>query len=418
MRFLLSLILLLNVFAPLRAIAQDINTFELPTNHKASEFLPINLLTGPNYSVADTVVNDGMFNKYFLRTDFGIIEANSTSKALQRIEEMDALGIVDQLNKSDPFKHAVKESSKQVIQGAEYLVKNPIGSAKSVVSGVTKMFRRAGNTLFAAEPADNQDGRAKAFIGFSATKRAFANELGIDPYTDNEILQEALDEASWVGFAGGMTTAVAFSAVPGAAGSAADVTRSTATGVNAAFSKTPLDLEKQNREALLSMGIDEQVVELFLRNSIFPPSIETQITDALAKLDGVENRQAALEVATLTSERDVAEYLREQLELYAGYHSLIGPLKTIHVGPNDSVIAAETRKDEIVVIMPIDYLAWTQEIGLAFIAQDQNPGLQGRNKSLWITGKFSPRTEVALKELGWNIAAEAKKSLLPTSAAK
>ena len=51
-------------------------------------------------------------------------------------------------------------------------------------------------------------------MGYDVIKRQFAYEFGVDPYTHYKALQERLIELSRVALVGGITTKVAFAAIP------------------------------------------------------------------------------------------------------------------------------------------------------------------------------------------------------------
>lgn len=377
--------------------------FEAAPTFRASTLLTGQQLRSQTHEVDDVVHNDGMLNRYLIKTPYGAVDAGSTAELNVRIHEMQVVAVLDGMRKTDLFARAVKEGTKKAVTGAAELVRNPIGTVNATVSGVTKMFRRAGNSLFSRSPADGDDGRLKAATGFTRTKRQFAKELNVDPYSENEILQQYLDEMSWSAFAGGISTAAAFSAVPGAAGTATAITRTSATGVSADLARAPLDLEKQNRESLANMGVSEDIRELFLHNDAYPPSLETWITNSLVQLKGVANRDAFVKVALLTDQRDVAAYRQRQIEMYAGYHNKVSTLMHFLPVRGGSTVVAENTAGEIVLAAPVDYLAWTPDIGRAFIAENYRSTLAGKKKQLWLTGQVSPRAFDKLTALGWSI---------------
>ena len=98
---------------------------------------------------------------------------------------------------------------------------DPVDTASGAVSGVGKLLGRASEAVTGGARSDAEESRAKDLIGFSKTKRDYAYELGVDVYSRNPKLQEALDDIAWTGYAGSISTSVAFAAVPGAAGAVA-----------------------------------------------------------------------------------------------------------------------------------------------------------------------------------------------------
>ena len=64
----------------------------------------------------------------------------------------------------------------------------------------------------------DQDSVAKTALGHGAAKRAFAFELGVNPYSDFEPLQEELNEVAWTAVGGSLTVSVGFRAIGGTPG--------------------------------------------------------------------------------------------------------------------------------------------------------------------------------------------------------
>lgn len=80
------------ICAILPAEAQDLPEFQkLPITLKASEQVPKNVLTGPNYQIEANVKNDGFINTYRLTTDYGPLKVEGTSLLMERTNELKAL---------------------------------------------------------------------------------------------------------------------------------------------------------------------------------------------------------------------------------------------------------------------------------------------------------------------------------------
>src|SRR6266498_5270894 len=184
----------------------------------ASKILPPELLAGPNHHVQERVVNDGLLNTYTIDSKFGQFKAVSTALLRERIQEINAMAQMDKLKGTKEYGTAVKESALSAMVAAKDMVFQPVSTLKTAASGVAVAFRRAGDSMFGAKRSDAEDSRFKNLIGFSNYKREYAYDLGVDVYSRNEVLQDRLNEISWVGWAGGLTVSAAMAAVPGGAG--------------------------------------------------------------------------------------------------------------------------------------------------------------------------------------------------------
>ncbi len=369
----------------------------------ASKILPPELLSGPNHRVQEKVKNDGIVNIYTIDSRFGTFSAVSTAMLRIRIQEINAMAVMDRLKGTKEYADSLKESGLDALVAAKDMVFQPVKTTTEVVSGVGLMFRRAGDSLFGAKRSDAEDSRFKNLIGFSNYKRDYAHQLGVDVYSRNKVLQDRLNEIAWTGFAGGLTVSAAMAAVPGGAGVAMTAIGMTKLGTAIFQNTPPQDLRRMNTEKLKAMGIDEHTTDTFISDSEFSPREQTILVAALDEMRGVAERDRFVQLAALTDKDDVAFFRQRQAEMYAGYHRAVSPFERfLSVGP---VAAARTVKGSLVFNIPVDYVSWTEEIARVVTTADnlanQLPGIS--DKQLWITGTLSPRARAEMQRLNWKV---------------
>jgi hypothetical protein len=388
------------VFQPSFTIAAQ-QGYETSPVLSASKILPPELLSGPNHRVQERVINDGFLNIYTIDSTFGQFKAVSTALLRVRIQEINAMAAMDKLKGTKEYGTAVKDSALSAMVAAKDMVFQPVRTLTTAVSGVGVAFRRAGDSVFGSKRSDTEDSKFKNLIGFTNYKRDYAYELGVDVYSRNEVLQDRLNEISWVGFAGGLTVTAAMSAASG--GTAIAMTAISTTRVTTAIFKNqpPADLRRANTEKLKAMGIDPSTVELFISESIFSPREQTLLVSALDEMTGVADRERFVQLAALTNNADMAFFRQRQAEMYAGYHKTVAPLaQFVSVG---QLAAARARDGALVFNVPLDYLVWTDSLARLVANTDtvanQLPGLT--QKQLWVTGSLSPRARTEMQRLGW-----------------
>ena len=367
----------------------------------ASKILPPELLAGPNHHVQERVVNDGFLNTYTIDSKFGQFKAVSTALLRERIQEINAMAQMDKLKGTKEYGTAVKESALSAMVAAKDMVFQPVSTLKTAASGVAVAFRRAGDSVFGAKRSDAEDSKFKNLIGFSNYKREYAYDLGVDVYSRNEVLQDRLNEISWVGWAGGLTVSAAMAAVPGGAGIAMTAIGTTRLTREIVKNQPPADLRRTNTEKLKSMGIDPSTVEMFINESIFSPREQTILVSALDEMKGVGDRERFVQLAALTNNVDMARFRQRQSEMYAGYHKAVSPLtQLVSVG---QVPGARAKDGALVFNFPIDYLVWTDSLARLVANTDnlanQLPGVT--RKEMWITGSLSPKARTEMKRMGW-----------------
>src|SRR6266498_4753071 len=367
----------------------------------ASKILPPELLAGPNHHVQERVVNDGLLNTYTIDSKFGQFKAVSTALLRERIQEINAMAQMDKLKGTKEYGTAVKESALSAMVAAKDMVFQPVSTLKTAASGVAVAFRRAGDSVFGAKRSDAEDSRFKNLIGFSNYKREYAYDLGVDVYSRNEVLQDRLNEISWVGWASGLTVSAAMAAVPEGAKIAVTAIGTTRLTREIFKNQPPADLRRTNTEKLKSMGIDPSTVEMFINESIFSPREQTILVSALDEMKGVGDRERFVQLAALTNNVDMARFRQRQSEMYAGYHKAVSPLtQLVSVGP---VPAARAKDGALVFNYPIDYLVWTDSLARLVANTDnlanQLPGVT--RKEMWIIGSLSPKARTEMKRMGW-----------------
>ncbi len=403
-------------FRPALTIAAQ-ETHERSVILSASKILPPELLSGPNHRVEERVYNDGYVNTYKIGSKFGTFVAVSTPMLRKRIGEINALVRMEQIESTKEFTASLKEAGTDTLVGFKNLVTKPVDTVKGAASGLAVAFRRAGDALTGPKRSDAEDSRVKDLIGFSKTKREYAYQLGVDAYTDNQKVQDRLDEISWAGYAGGITWAAAMSAVPGGAGLAITIS-GTHKLLNEVFRTTPpVDLRRTNGEKLKAMDVHPEVAEAFLNNSVYSPRYQTQLVGALEEMKGVGNRATFVRLAALTANKDVAFFRERQSEMYAGYHKTVAPIETfIALG---EFAAVRTTQNEVVFTVPMDHLVWTQEMATLITAADARVTQMTRpaNKQLWITGTMSARAKKEIEARGWRVQENSEARLFSWSEA-
>jgi hypothetical protein len=386
-----------------------------PTTLKASRILPPELLAGPNHRVEEQVSNDGYLNTYRVGSKFGTFIAVSTPMLRKRISEINALVRMEQIEGTKEFTSSLKEAGTDTLVGFKNLVTQPVDTVKGAASGLAVAFRRAGDALTGPKRSDAEDSRVKDLIGFSKTKREYAYQLGVDAYTDNEKLQDRLNEISWAGYAGGITWAGAMAAVPGGAGLAITIS-GTHKLLNEVFRTTPpVDLRRMNAEKLKAMDVHPEVADAFLKNAVYSPRYQTLLVNALEEMKGVGNRATFVRLAAATANKDLAYFRERQGEMYAGYHKAVTPVATfVALG---EFAAVRTSKDEIVFNVPLDHLVWSEAMAKLLTAADARVTELTRptNKQLWVTGTVSPRAKKEIESRGWQVQERSEERLLSWS---
>jgi len=387
-------------------VKQQVRTFPAPAGpfetaqlYSASDLLPANMLTGSNYSVDQRVVNDGFLNIYTLRTSYGQTQAVSTARLYKRIHEMKVLNKIEAMSKGKEFVGGVAEKGKDVIKGAANVVFHPIDTLTGSVSGVGKVFSRVGENVIGRSRSD-QESLLKSVSGYSKTKRDYANQLKVDVYSRNVLLQSELDSLTASGYTGNMLAALAISSFTGPV--------ATGTGMTNLLNKVvkdmaPQDLRKMNRDKLKKMGISETIADRFVKNSSYTPREQTVLVNALFEMKNTQGRDEFIKFATRADHYDVTYFRQLQAEMYADHNRNFTPIKQfITLG---TLTAAVTADNAVEVCFPMDHLLWTVNMAKAATALTNQVNFLkwATKKHIYITGTLSQLAHEKLTSLGWEI---------------
>jgi len=395
--------------SPLPATAQQ---FESSATLKASHILPPELRSGPDYQVKERVINDGYMNIYKIDSKYGEFTAVSTARLRKRTGEIHAMAAMDQVTATKEFIDSFKEGGQKTLGGAKDLITNPIKTTTDAVSGVAKVLRMGADNLWGHTRSEAEEGRFKDMIGFSRVKREYAYEFGVDVYSRNEPLQVRLNKIAWAGHAGGLTMAGAMVPVTGGVGVAISVSRLSRTFNEISRSTPPTQLRRENEKRLQAMGINQDLVELFVNNATYTPREQTLLVLALAEMSGVANRATFVKFALATENTDVTLFRQRQAEMYAGYHRTVEPIQRFEVFGR--FLAAHTGSNKLIGNLPMDHLVWTEAmVKIIKRANDLVNELGGITaKQLWVTGTVSPLARKELTQRGWQIFEQSEARLL------
>ena len=405
-----ALCLALAFFPDLMVWAQG--TFEATPVFRAANILPKQLAAGPNHRVDDRVVNDGLMNRYEITSPLGKFTAYSDAELAKRVLEIGAISKLKQIEGSKEFRKEVAGAAGNVVEGGKALVTKPVATVSGAVGGLGSMLRRTGDAVFGDPRSAHEDNAVQAASGVSQKKREFAAEVGVDPYSSNPVLQEALTRVARAAASGNILASAALAAVGGAAGTVVSVTGGSQTLNEILRNTPPTDIRRMNREKLTRMGASADLIDLFLANANYSPTYQLLLVDALDRMGGVTGREIFLKVA-IGADSDALCMLRQrQARMYASYHQQVQPIARFAAVGN--LVVAHTRDGRAVVNVPLDYLVWTetlaQSVDNAEAQLKAQPAKGGRE--LWLGGTISPLARKALESRGWKIFDKAADKLV------
>lgn len=404
----------------LSALVQDARAeaqpFETAADLIAEDVLPVELLRGTHHQVDDRVRNDGYLNYYTIKSDYGEFEAVSTAMLKIRIGEINALGELEELSKTEVFVKAAADAGVKQLKSIKQFATNPVDTVIGIPAGIGRMFSRykrqadeavdAAQEFVAGDETESDDGEAdsgddsnaaveltESYLGVGKAQRNWARKLGTDPYSSNEVLQAAIKEVAWAERLGKL--GMGFAGVPKIPG--ADIV----SDVNeAVWSKDPYELKDLNRARLAATGATEELIEEYLENSLLTPSQQTLLTAAIAELEGVSGRDGILS-QSLSLEGEVEiNFFINSMAMLAWYHRNQNPAASVDT--SNAIPAVILGNGATVLAFAVDHVHWTDTISKA-AAEYAGLSDEGQAREIWLLGTATERFNVELSALGVNV---------------
>jgi hypothetical protein len=379
----------------------------LPT-FKASAILPANRVKGPLFTVADTVKNDGFLNDFHITTpDFGDYDVQGKTMLLVRLQEIAALGELQKVSKSEVFLKSAGTSVVNVGKGVGKAVTDPVDTAKGIGAGVKRFGVNLGRkTKRAAESATDDDddkeggdtsteekaeGAAYSIFGVTGAQRRWAQKVGVDPYSSNKVLRDALQGIGKVDAAGGIAAKVAVP-IP-------MVVSTTASVSNLVWGKDPEELRKLLEKQIEELGASKEVSEAFFKNKVMTPTHWVTIVTALYAVKAKGSADYIDTAATAKSERE-AVFFSESAQMLQKLHAQ-SPVEALLT--DTRVMVAKTKDGRALALLPGDYMPWTEKLatGAKELGERTQKEIGATSREIWISGDFSPTAKQELRTLGW-----------------
>lgn len=393
----------------------------------AAEYLPAAEMSGPEWKVLPEAVNDGVFNNYTVESRFGGFEARGRSAVAVRAKEVAALAELERISKSDVFKDAVKDSALGSVRAVQSFATKPVETVKAVPAGVNRWLKKTRyqvqetyvdtkeTVAEVREGGDSEEGGegggksaelvdqgkkaahayALDYLNISGAERRWYGELGVDPYTDNQVLREVIKDYARVG---GLTSFgmrfVGLPSIPGA--------RELNKTMDLVWKTDPWELRRQNRLKLLAGGIPEETAREFEDNPYLSLTYQTALVGAFDDLSGVAGREHLVARAVAVEAREDGTALVQSILLLVRHHRGERPLAAILPGPQAPV--GRTKDGALVAVAVAEAVLWTDDVAAAVRDfAELYRGEPARVRELWTPGRVSERFAAETKALGWTV---------------
>jgi hypothetical protein len=228
----------------------------------------------------------------------------------------------------------------------------------------------------------------------NAAARRWAGKLGVDPYSTNPLLAQALLDVARVDAAGRVAAKIAMPIPP--------IVGMTAKVGELVWGKDPEELRKLNESRLRDLGAADDVADALIRRSdAFTLTYQTRLIAALHAVRATGSEVLASVASEASNEREALYYV-EAAEMLQRLHAAT-PVRRVLAQPR--VFLADLADDRVAALLPLDWLRWSENLqsGAAEIAAWARNQLPDRQLELHLTGRVSKRAKQGLREMGWAV---------------
>ncbi|MEM9630505.1 MAG: hypothetical protein AAGA50_04215 [Pseudomonadota bacterium] len=359
---------------------------------------------GPGYAVLAPVRSDGFLRIYQLQTDLGVERIEGDGLLKLRLAELKVLVALEGLKNDQSFVDGLKQAAMKPVELVESTVSDPVGTAKSTVSGVGRMFGRLTKGVEAAVSGKGGSAAdiAKSITGQARAERELAYELGVDPYTFYKPLSEKLNETASVTTAGNWTISAITSLLPG--GLIVSAARQADNFRTLIVDSTPSELEERTAETFRKAGISDKTISRIAANPFYTISEKAAIAYQLQAMPSVQDLDLIASKAADAESRDIAYFQLRRVVLLETYNRVVSGLGQIK---DVNGVPVAIRRDGIAaIILPLDMVSWTKTVAQTFSNMHEGLGqlpFPPSSVDFLITGDLTPVTAERLTSFGWEI---------------
>ena len=393
--------------------------FEMPPEEPAASSLPAELITGPDFHVGEPVQSDGLMHHYVILSRFGEFGAYGLTALAVRVREIAALTKLSNTTDVDVIVKTVSRQIQGEVKTITQVAGNPIKTVVGIPEGVSHLFngykaqttelsqsvqqhRGSGEKSHIARDVKTDATRyAYRYLGVSAAERRYYQQLGVDPYTNNEVLRKTVRHLAKVDAT--VNLGMHFVGIPGVP-YLGDVRRA----MDAIYNEDPAVLRARQRSTLAGYGLNAGEIRHFENALLLSPTRQSLLAEYAKSLNGVEGRDELFRHAmSVTSDDEMAVFL-QSAGLLASLHAR-RPVSRIL--PGLRLPAAQFADGGIVIVGAFDAVYWTEDVATDEAALHALLPASLNHLELWVSGTLSPRARSELTARGWDAHDHAAETL-------
>lgn len=374
---------------------------------QASALLDAVQIKGEHHAVESAVRTPGPYHVFTVTSAFGTFEAVGKSQVPVRVQEIQALAALQDVNKAGVVARAAGESLVKVGTGVVHAVSDPVETAKGIGGGVKRLGinlgRRAKRVVDRVTADDKKDGDditgagavaadvAKRLIGINSARRRWAQRVGADPYTANPVLREALESVAAADVAGRIATSIVVPIPP--------LVGTTAKVGDLVWGRDPEELRKLNEQRAREMATPDDGARAFFRNRNFTLTMQTRIVAALRTVNVPGVGDYLTSAAEAEDDRE-ALFFVESAEMLQTSHEALAVASVL---TDSRAVVARRADGTATALLPLDWVRDSAATRAQFVelAERARKELGATSLRIVVGGTTTPAAAAAFATAGW-----------------
>lgn len=380
------------------------------------EVAPSVILKGDAYVVSPVVDVRGFAYSFRIVSEHGAYEAQGVKQLQALLHELEVIEKLSEISQTEAFANSLSSSLSNPVATTVGVAKRPMASVTGLPGGIVRYLggklyqvrRGSGKALESyrnyrnkdEEPEVEEAPKKKEFgksagklsrkhFGHDSAKRKWARQLGVDPYSKNEVLQEGLARIAWASTLGGFAGdfAVPSSEVFSYAGKARELV----------WDRPAHQLEREIVDILKNCGLKKALIHEFRDTPIYSLTEKVELCFGFDRLSESGDVSFLVDFALRAENDEDATLMIRTLGILVSYSEEVAGIASI--GERRGMLYACSNRGYDIYPLAVDYLHWTPLVYEALLSDE----LKSEKREIWVSGQVSSIAKLQLREHGWEV---------------
>lgn len=383
----------------------------------AREIVPGLDLRNEAYSISPIVDIRGLSYTFRVESIYGSYRVRGVEQLHSLLHELEVIRKLAEVSQSEAFASSLSSSLATPVVTTFGVAKRPVASVTGLPGGVVRYLggklyqvrRGSGKALDTyrdyrskdEEPLLDEEPKKKKkwgrsagklsrkHLGHESAKRKWARQLGVDPYSKNEVLQDALGRIAWASTLGGFAGdfAVPSSEVFSYAGKARELV----------WDRPAHQLEREIVDILKDCELEKELIYSFRDTPIYSLTEKMELCLGLKALRSSGDVGFLVDFALRAENDEDADLMIRTLGILVSYSQEVAGIDSI--GERRGMLYACSNRGYEIYPLAVDYLHWTPLVYEALLSEE----LYSDKREIWVSGQVSEIAKLQLRKHGWQV---------------